>query len=253
MGRLRSMLRLVGLRRVVVALICGFFLTVLTSWWIALDPQGVPFPIVTRSSDDRWWTVYSPRLDETYWLSEEVSPAQFTVIDTTPIGSTAISSTTRMPELLLDRLAIYDNMPRIEQVPGWISGLRFGSDHLPDCVSLAVQEFAYGWPFRAFTNRSAICQQNGRLKARVNRGAITLPQGWVSIVQGRGRDLPFYPVFPGILLNTLIYGAPVYLMLLSLAGVRRVYRWKRGKCLRCGYALKGVTAQRCPECGNPKP
>lgn len=34
--------------------------------------------------------------------------------------------------------------------------------------------------------------------------------------------------------------------------VKRLIRWKRGRCVSCGYLLKGLSHDVCPECGSPR-
>ena len=39
-------------------------------------------------------------------------------------------------------------------------------------------------------------------------------------------------------------------MLFAVPGaVRRRVRIKRGQCASCGYSLRGITSEKCPECG----
>lgn len=33
--------------------------------------------------------------------------------------------------------------------------------------------------------------------------------------------------------------------------LRGVVRREAGRCVKCGYSLRGLTATRCPECGTP--
>jgi hypothetical protein len=60
--------------------------------------------------------------------------------------------------------------------------------------------------------------------------------------------LPFRPIPKGILLNTLAYAAPLWLLFLVSTTLRRFVRQRRGRCKRCGYDLRATPGQ-CPECG----
>lgn len=73
---------------------------------------------------------------------------------------------------------------------------------------------------------------------------------------GLKTPLPFRPLWPGFLGNTLVFGGAVYLALLvvflPIALVRR-HRRRVNVCLKCGYSLLGLPATNaCPECGTPR-
>ena len=63
-------------------------------------------------------------------------------------------------------------------------------------------------------------------------------------------QIPWYPLWPGFVLNTIFYTALAWgLWQLPLAIRRRRHR-RAGMCVRCGYDLKGLaTGSPCPECG----
>jgi hypothetical protein len=62
-----------------------------------------------------------------------------------------------------------------------------------------------------------------------------------------GVTIPLKPFWPGLLANALVFGVLGGTLVLRLAGLRRRRRQSRGQCLKCGYALAGLT--KCPECG----
>jgi hypothetical protein len=59
---------------------------------------------------------------------------------------------------------------------------------------------------------------------------------------------PTVPMWPGFALNTVFYGAIVFVLWTEPGFVRRRRRRRRGLCAGCGYELKGL--ERCPECGG---
>ncbi|UCD74193.1 MAG: hypothetical protein JSV91_10430 [Phycisphaerales bacterium] len=61
--------------------------------------------------------------------------------------------------------------------------------------------------------------------------------------------LPCRPMWPGFVINTLIYAAVLWLLLRGLPAVRRAVRAFNGRCTNCGYDLRGTPGTACPECG----
>jgi hypothetical protein len=61
--------------------------------------------------------------------------------------------------------------------------------------------------------------------------------------------LPLTPRWPGFAVDVLLYAGVVFGLASLATGVRRWRRRRGGRCLRCGYELKGVGV--CPECGRP--
>lgn len=70
-------------------------------------------------------------------------------------------------------------------------------------------------------------------------------------------QIPYTPIWPGLLANTTIYAALIWLILTALAALRRrIYRWRHpnaNPCKHCGYDLTNLTIDHCPECGRPIP
>ena len=60
---------------------------------------------------------------------------------------------------------------------------------------------------------------------------------------------PFYPIWPGFAANTIFYSAALWMLPLGPLAIRRLIRRKRGHCINCGYDLRGVEHEVCPECG----
>lgn len=108
-----------------------------------------------------------------------------------------------------------------------------------DAGALAVDHVSVGWPWRA-----AWGVQAGHLRSppATNRGV------WNAAAFGSVLSIPYLPLWPGLLGNTLFYGA---LALIPIGLLRRRTlrrRARRGLCVACCYELgEGVSA--CPECG----
>jgi hypothetical protein len=61
--------------------------------------------------------------------------------------------------------------------------------------------------------------------------------------------LPLRPIWTGFAVNTIFYATILWLLTLGPFTARRMIRRKRGRCLKCGYDLRGNLSPGCPECG----
>ena len=62
--------------------------------------------------------------------------------------------------------------------------------------------------------------------------------------------LPYGPLWPGLVINTLFYAGILWLLIPGPYVLRRMIRHKRGLCVKCAYDLRGVDHEACPECGE---
>jgi hypothetical protein len=71
------------------------------------------------------------------------------------------------------------------------------------------------------------------------------------------RSLPFRPIWPGFLINTLVYAALLWLIFLAPFAARRMLRRRRGLCEKCAYPVGTWGGSSvCTECGaavRPRP
>ena len=65
----------------------------------------------------------------------------------------------------------------------------------------------------------------------------------------RNSVLPWAPRWTGLLVNTLLYGAMLWLVFCAPFELRRRLRRRSGSCPVCGYDLRG-SREACPECGR---
>jgi hypothetical protein len=63
------------------------------------------------------------------------------------------------------------------------------------------------------------------------------------------RVLPLRPMWPGLAANTALYASAVWMAVPGSLLLRRSLRRRRGQCGGCGYNLRHVDHQACPECG----
>ena len=114
-------------------------------------------------------------------------------------------------------------------------------------------ETSAGWPL--------YCLRGQQLHAHVNPDPTV--RGWwakngiLLDRRARHRDanwgkiiLPLEPIWTGLAVDAIVYGALLWLVTLGPRTMRRLVRRARGRCVRCGYRLTGLTADRCPECGG---
>lgn len=65
--------------------------------------------------------------------------------------------------------------------------------------------------------------------------------------------LPCLPVWPGFVVNTVLFASVLLALLQGPAAVRRAARSLAGRCIQCGYELHGDADAGCPECGWNRP
>ena len=124
---------------------------------------------------------------------------------------------------------------------GWTNFIAVGLGASPQLVSFSH----YGWPMaslRGWSTTLGPSQPSHSLCLDVPyRLRNAFPNGW----------LPVIPVWPGVLVNSVVYAVPVAMLWLALGAVRRWRRMRANLCVRCGYDLRGLAAQgACPECGK---
>ena len=139
----------------------------------------------------------------------------------------------------------------------WLSSLdwsqlrRRGFDEL-DHIWITRSEGAHGWPL--------YCLRWSRDYRNIKGGfQIGHPSMFQHSYKTRNSSshasfqtytvVPFLPIWKGLVLNTLLYAAILWLLILGQWTLHRMLRRKRGCCIKCGYDLRGDTSQGCPECG----
>ncbi len=94
------------------------------------------------------------------------------------------------------------------------------------------EEIVHGWPLLALTSEWP--EHGGFAETAIHYG---------------DEVLPLMPIWPGFAVNTIFYGAILWLLILGPFALRRYIRHKHGCCIKCGYDLRGAEHEVCPECG----
>ena len=118
---------------------------------------------------------------------------------------------------------------------------------------ICARMMSAGWPMRAFSGGDLSPRYDpstGDWGERRLRGAVRL--GYTS---SPGQPhlaglLPLRPICPEFLVNTLFYAGLLWLLIPGPFLMRRHIRRRRGRCVKCGYDLRGaLPGAGCPECG----
>ena len=116
-----------------------------------------------------------------------------------------------------------------------------------------------GWPARSMTGEKITAMTGGegwRAKVADVRYEAAIGPGPLvgsSYVAHKPRLLPLRPMWPGFAINMLLYALIAWLLIrgpfVARHYSRREIRRRRGRCLKCGYDLRGDYDAGCPECG----
>lgn len=129
-----------------------------------------------------------------------------------------------------------DHLVRSEDPPG----LRI---YFGDSVFRRVVRLDYGWPARCL-HRTDTLEQGMQQVDSVASGEFVLFDYWVV--------LPTRPIWLGFIINTLFYCMVLWLLWSAPFVTRRLIRRRRGRCVQCGYDLRGAEPDVCPECGSDR-
>jgi hypothetical protein len=145
-----------------------------------------------------------------------------------------------------------------EVLPAWAGAARPGAD-FPDGAQVGRHVDARGWPMLAVRSSLQFTMPQRASGSPTLQQMVTVSGGflhpgdrntpWVRMLDAR--VLPFVPIWPGFLINTLLYGAVLWLLICGPPALRRSVRLRRGRCPRCGYPAGASSV--CTECGRALP
>ncbi len=109
-------------------------------------------------------------------------------------------------------------------------------------------EHATGLPFPALWYQIDATLRPRALRVR---GGVPISRTTNPPLAFQVRALPYFPVWPGLAMNTLIYAAAWFPLLLSASALRAHLRRRLNLCPRCAYSLLNLPPNSpCPECGH---
>lgn len=144
-----------------------------------------------------------------------------------------------------ERYALARPMP--ERIAPWNQSL-LAKPSIPSGYWSYWMERGTGYPF--------VCLYKWQQNKSPLVGAIELPdpQGEHAAWSGHlSRGLPFLPIWPALMLNTILYAGLWSVPLFALPVLGRWRRRRRGLCAACGYDLSATASNAaCPECGQSR-
>ena len=122
-----------------------------------------------------------------------------------------------------------------------------------------MSDACYGWPVVSFRwqyamrasgfSVSGIQIGNPPFVLQSRHGAVPL----VDLPQVAGVVLPIEPLWGGVVIDTVTWGAVAVCITAGWRRFRCAMRRLACRCANCGYDMKGNATARCPECGRDYP
>ena len=139
---------------------------------------------------------------------------------------------------------LLDGWSRILLGPDSVDGWRYRLDRV----------WGFGWPARTMSYRETfLYDDSDTLAPPIVVGGLLVRQTPTPLNYARPDALPLIPIWPWFYLQTLIIGAALLVVMMVVRQSRTWRRRKGGRCVRCGYDLRGQLGAGCPECGWNRP
>ncbi|MCC6907956.1 MAG: hypothetical protein IT430_08465 [Phycisphaerales bacterium] len=137
--------------------------------------------------------------------------------------------------------------------PSWLRPEKVAPRPFPSGVqapSLSIGiEVGCGWPWRSasyfgrwpWPDRGEFEVEDGLVVENMQSSRTITP-----------RVIPLRIIWPGAIINTLLYVAVLFVPFTLVPITRHHLRRRAGRCTACGYDLRGAAHPVCPECGTPR-
>ncbi len=265
-----------AIKRTLVYLICGFVMTWLVAWSLALLPR------LTNAGYFNWSVRYS---NPFHGLGDRAYPNGFVPTDPPPpeLLTTMDSRWIGVHEVQFFVDAHAQDLAYIGthvelSSPWWTlttekrqlsvnwQWTQLKEEFKTDAPEVQFTEYAilkYGLPFMSHESHAMSEQTNThnsgwRDELSVNGiFAQTAPPITASVWNPRDQRvqfaellyLPYAPLWPGLALNTLIYSFIFFILISTKRAFPHARRFRKGKCPICCYDLLFDNSLGCPECG----
>lgn len=114
----------------------------------------------------------------------------------------------------------------------------------PDAISV-YSNFESGWP-------APLLQYGHVMLKPTTDGGSPTQYYWGAIfpkIRGHTITLPYNLWWPGLLIDTALFGAGLWGISWVGGRTRRSWRLSRNRCPRCAYDMRSIGEPTCPECG----
>lgn len=220
-------------RWLVMPVLLGAATTIAVSWGLAAWVPQRGWRLLEVEDSERWGykQILVMRMYSTTGASRRSWELLIPGIDTLTSFITPIANPVRD----------YGGAPREPSWPNW--GLMERVRQSPRDFRYEGLEHATGWPVLALWY--SIDAEHYNVE-----GGIPLPRtGTMPRGVAAARALPLRPIWPGIVIDTVLFAVSWGAMWLGVSKARYLRRRRCGLCPRCGYDLRGDPASGCPECG----